>query len=404
MDFPKDSAESKALTAGGAVTVIEHSPSTVMLRIGSSLKRQVIFPFPIQGSQSKTRIARKSSWIEVDVPIFTALDGDRFDSWTQVVLESGRPPLCWSIPRVNLKLQPLVTFPKKGDSSWLRTFMGTTVSDTERPLSKLDQATTTNAKYDLKQSLNILFLTFAGLNEQSNAPSKTFQLALETTGAHTLIFATGIRHDLDLGSLVMEAYVVPFTIPRVKELLQPLQALQGTEPRSIRVSNDESILWKRMLPALAERCRTWEHKSTCEYRNKGAPLSTEAGKSPLCSCGEGRISGGELTKLGLKEWAPFAKYATRVAIAPIFPVPYIESSMSDILKKSPAARSQHAGISAPTLTRQTLKSAGAVAKCDKCGKAGDRLLVCGGCRKVRYCGPECQKAARKEHKGDYVRG
>lgn len=43
MDFPKHSAESKALSAGEAVIIIEHSPSTVMMRIGSSLKRQVIF-------------------------------------------------------------------------------------------------------------------------------------------------------------------------------------------------------------------------------------------------------------------------------------------------------------------------------------------------------------------------
>lgn len=403
MEFPKDSAESKALSTGAAVTVVECSPSTVMLRIGSSLKRQVIFPFPIQGSQSKTRIARKSSWIEVEVPIFTAIDGDRFDSWTQIVFQSGRPPLCWSMPRVNLALQPLVTFPKKGDSSWLPTFMGTTLSDAESPLSTLDQATTTNAKFDLKQSLNTLFQTFAGLNEKSKGPKKTFQLALESTGAHTLIFATGIRHDFDLGSLVMEAYAVPFTIPRVKELLQPLNALQMTEPLAIRVSNDESTLWKRMLPALAERCRTWKHKSTCEYRNKGAPLSTEAGKSPLCSCGEGGISGAELAKLGLKEWAPFAKYAIRVAIAPIFPVPYVESSMSDILKEPPATRSQRSGSAAPKSTGQTSRPAGFVEKCDNCGQEGDRLLVCGGCVKVRYCGKECQKAARKEHKKHCVK-
>lgn len=403
IDFPKDSAESKALSTAAAVTAMEYSPSTVMLRIGSSLKRQVIFPFPIQGSRSKTRIARKSSWVEVEVPIFTALDGDRFDSWTQMVFGSDITPLCWSIPRVNLGLQSLVTFPKKGDSPWLSTFMGTTLSDAEADLSKSSQATTTNTKFDLKQSLNNLFQTFAGLNEKFNGPKKTFQLALETTGAHTIILATAIRHDLDLGSLVMEAYVVPFTIPRVKELLQPLSALQATEPCGIRVSNDESILWKRMLPALAERCRTWKHKATCEYPAKGAPLSTEEGESPLCSCGEGDISGAKLAKLGLKEWAPFAKYATRIAIAPIFPVPYVESSMSNIRKPSWMVPSPHAGSSTPTPTAQTLTPAGTVAKCDHCGKAGDGLLVCGGCRKVRYCGAECQKAARKEHKKDCVR-
>ena len=398
MDFPKDSAESKALSSGAAITVVEQSPNTVILAIGSSLKRKVVFPFPIRGSNAKTKVARKSSWIEIAVPIFTALDGDRFDSWTHMIVESGRPPLCWSIPRVNLDSQPLAKFPKKGDASWLSTFMGTTFSDAESPLRSLNQATTTNTKYDLKQSLGTMFLSFAGLDEKHSSPSTTFQLALETTGAHTIIFATAIRFDLDLGSVVMEAYVVPLTIPRVKELYGPLNALHGTQPRAIRVSNEESILWKRMLPALAERCRTWDHKSTCEYRSRGAPLSTEEGQSPLCSCGEGVISGAELTKLGSKEWAPFAKYAIRIAIAPIFPVPYVELSMSDLRDGAlgQARPQRHASTSAPTAQQ----ASGSAARCDYCGEAKDKLLVCGGCRKARYCGADCQKAHRKEHRRD----
>ena len=405
IDFPKESAESKALSTGAEVVVEEFSPNTVMLRIGTSLKRQVIFPFPIQGSHPKTRIARKSSWIEVAVPIFTALDGDRFDSWTQMIFEPGRPPLCWSVPRVKLESQPLVSFPKKGDSSWLRTFMGTTISDAETPLSGLDQATTTNAKYDLKQSLGTIFLSFAALNEKYSGQKKTFQLAQEDIGAHTIILATKIQFDLDLGSLVMEAYVVPFTTKRVKELLQPLGALQRAEPLSIRVSKDETTLWKRMLPVLAERCRTWDHKSTCEYRVKGAaPLSTEAGKSPLCSCGEGVISGAELAKLGLKEWAPFAKYATRIAIAPIFPVPYVDSSLVKKFKRIRDTQSQPpARSSASVSTAQTSRALADPAKCSHCRKTKDKLLVCGGCRKASYCAPECQKADWKEHKKNCVK-
>lgn len=414
MDFLKDSAESKALSTGEAVTVIEYSPNTVMLTIGSSLKRNIVFPFPIQGSLSKTRIARKSSWIEIVVPIFTALDGDRFDSWTQMVFEPDRSPLCWTIPRLNLESQPLVTFTKNGDSSWLSTFMGTTFSDVERPLCDSNQATTTNAKYDLKQSLGTLFLSFAGLNEKYSHPSRTFQLALDTSGAHTIIFATAMRFDLDLGSVVMEAYVVPLTIPRVKELFNSLHALQKTEPLSIRVSDAESILWKRMLPALAERCRTWTHRPTCEYQsNNGgaAPLSTEEGQSPLCSCGQGTVSAAQLAKLaGVKEWAPFAKYAIRVAIAPIFPVPYVESSLSDVLDRS-RSRSLPGGL----LQAQPKKAAGsptsgpaAAARCDFCGKdgpgGGKGLLVCGGCKRARYCGASCQKAAWKGHKGGCGRG
>ena len=404
MGFPKDSAESKALSSGAEVMVVEHSPNTLMLRIGSSLTRQVVFPFPIQGSHSKTRIARKSSWVEVTVPIFTALDGDRFDSWTQMRFETGRPPLCWSIPRVRLEAQPLVSIPKKGDSSWLRTFMGTTISDAETPVSSSDQGMTTNARYDLKQSLGTMFLSFAALNEKYSGQKKTFQLALPELGVHTTIFATKMRFDLDLGSLVMEAYVIPFTTKRVKELLRPLEALQKTEPLSIRVSNDETTLWKRMLPALAERCRTWNHKSSCEYQAKGAPLSTEAGKSPLCSCGEGCISGAELAKLGLKEWAPFAKYATRIAIAPIFPVPHVDSSMSDIFKRARRNAPQSRNPVRSPASVSTGQTSGTLAKCRHCSKAKDKLLVCGGCRKASYCAPDCQRADWKEHKKTCAKG
>ena len=398
MDFPKDSAESKALSSGAAITVIEHSPNTVMLAIGSSLKRKVVFPFPIQGSIAKTEVARKSSWIEIAVPLFTALVGDRFDSWTQMIVESGRPPLCWSVPRVNLESQPVIQFSKEGDSSWLSTFMVTTISDAERPLGDLNQATTTNAKYDLKQSLWNIFLSFAGLNENHSGPSKPFQLAPETTSAHTIIFATSIRFDLDLGSVVMEAYVVPLTIRRKKKLIQPINALVRTQPLSIRVSNEESILWRRMLPTLAERCRTWNHKATCEYQSRGAPLSTEERQSPLCSCGEGIISGAELAELGSKEWAPFAKYAVRVAIAPIFPVPYLEVCMPDLRQ---LAREVHARRQAAAAGSSASDS---TATCDHCGEANDKLLRCGRCRKARYCGADCQKAHWKEHKRDCVSG
>ena len=399
MDFPKDSAESKALSSGATITVIAHSPNTVMLAIGSSLKRKVVFPFPIRGSNTKTRVARKSSWIEIAVPIFTALYGDPFDSWTQMIVESGRPPLCWSVPRVNLESQPLVEFPKNGDSSWLDTFVGSTLSDAERLLDSLSQTTTKNAKYDLKMSLGTILLSFAGLNEEHSGPTKIFLFALETTLPHTIIFATSVRFDLDLGSVVMEAYVVPLTTPRVVEFILQLGALQKSETKFFHISNEESILWKRMLPTLAERCRTWNHKATCEYQSRGAPLSTEISQSPLCSCGEGIISGAELAKLGSEEWAPFAKYAIRIAIAPIFPVPYLEPCMSDLrdqAREFQARRQAAAGSSA--------SASAAATTCDHCGEAKDMLVLCGRCRKVWYCGVDCQKAHWKEHKLDCVRG
>lgn len=389
IDFRKDLPESKALSSGAEVKALESSSCTMSVHIGDKLKRIVAFPFPI-GSPPKTRVARKSSWIEVEVPIFTALDGDRFDSWTQLVPESGQRFVCWSVPRISVEAQPMIRFPPKGDSKWIQTFMGTTLSDAERVLNAKGGQSSFNAKLDLKQSINILFAAFAGLHPQAKGAVKTFQLAIESTGCHTVIFPTAVRHDLDLGSIVMEAYVVPLTIPRVQELHSALGQLQDTVPLGINLSKQESTLFKRMLPALAERCRTWKHKPKCPYLAKGAPVSLKDGDSPLCGCGEGKISGAELAKLGVKEWAPFAKYATRIAIAPIFPVPYVESSLSEFKGRS---------ISKMGKAEKSNSAATTTDKCGNCGTSSGSLKACGACGKVKYCGQACQKAAWKEHKG-----
>lgn len=58
----------------------------------------------------------------------------------------------------------------------------------------------------------------------------------------------------------------------------------------LHVLESEDALWKHLLPAIAERCRTWEHRGTCEYKSYGyPPVSLLHGTNPLCSCGEGAM-------------------------------------------------------------------------------------------------------------------
>lgn len=399
IDFPRSSTESNALSKQVVVTATAASPCTVTLNLGQSLKQPLIYPFPVQGSQLKVRVARKSSWVEVEAPISSALDKDNFDSWTQMIFETGHPPVCWNIPRVNLAIQPLLQLSKRSAMSWLATFMGSTVSDAEtgKAPSGTNPEVPSNAKFELKKSLNAIITSFVGLNDKFKGDVTTFNLTLaRNMSCHTIIFATNIRHDLDLGSVVLDAYVVPLTKRRVQDLRAALGRLHETEPCGIPLSDQESRLWKRMLPALAERCRTWSHKSDCEYLSKGAPLSIDENQTPLCSCGMGKVSGTELGKI-VEQWAPFAKFATRIAIAPIFPVPYVESSMSELRKITRAAEeSPRSKASVPE--SQSSTPVAALAQCDTCGKANGPLKVCGRCGKARYCGSVCQKAAWKEHK------
>ena len=385
LDFPQDSTENRALANGSVVKVVEASPSTVILHVGDNISRTLYFPFHVQGSLAKIRVARKSSWVEVSVPIHTAPSADSFDSWTQLLLLKGQPPVLWSIPKINLAIQPKIDFRRGADSSWVTTFLGPSVSDSERALGALNQATTSSPMYDLKQSLGTMFASFAGLNPQSPSPLKVFQLTREKS-CHTIIFASALRHDLDLGSIVLDAWVVPLTISRVHELRNALRLLVQKQPLGIVLSREESILWKRLLPALAERCRTWSHKSSCEYLLGGAPLSTADEKPSICSCGQGKVPP-DFAKED-KEWKPFAKYATQIAIAPIFPVPYVEPYMSEYKSRS------------SMLKERPSKGDSSGPRCDACGKSDKPLKACARCGKAQYCDQACQKVDWKRHKGD----
>lgn len=188
LDFPHGSPESEILSAGCVVRVVEASPSTVTLHIGDRIAKTVYFPFHVQGSQSKVRVARKSSWVEIDVPIHTAPLPDKFDSWTRSLLSREGPAVLWSIPKINLAIQPEIKFPPKADSTWVKTFLGSTLSDSERPLQYSGQATTTSPKYDLKQSLGTMYASFVRLHPQPPSGLRVFELIVEKS-CHTIMFA-----------------------------------------------------------------------------------------------------------------------------------------------------------------------------------------------------------------------
>ncbi|KAL8743402.1 MAG: hypothetical protein Q9190_004236 [Brigantiaea leucoxantha] len=382
--FENGSKESKALLNGAFVSVEDVSLCTVLVRIGSDSSRMLEFPSPVRGSQSKTRIARKSSWIEIECPIFTAPEVDTHDSWTKVSVSMNGVSTLSSLSRVDVRIQPVIELGKSKQHSWLSTLMGSSLSQSERLINDRGGDLPMSPKLDLKQSLNIMLQSFAGLHPQSPKSIRIFQLTLkENKSCHTLIFVNRMLHDLDLGSVVLDAWVLPLTISRVKKLGSSLARVQETGPLGVFLSEKESILWKRLLPALAERCRTWNHGTKCEYQKKGViPLSTAEDQNPLCSCGEGKDSknAAEL----MKGWGAIAKYATRIAIAPIFPVPYIEAVGAEQLDDQVQKKKKKKKDKGPT--------------CDGCGKTVERLQTCGGCGLVRYCSRECQKGAWKGHK------
>jgi hypothetical protein len=405
-EFPTASDESKNLASGANVTVTQSSPCIMTLQIGTSKPRILMYPFPVDGSSSRTRVARKSSWVDVIVPIAPTLSRGGYDHNIFPVIFKDSHPSVWGISHVNIQQQPIIKV--AGDFGWLNVHLGLTLSATEQSFNALDPSNRpSHGLLELKESLKILFEGFVGRNANTKFKSiKVFQLCLKQD-RDTMIFSNSIRHDRNTGSILMEAYVVCLNPSRVQELTSALRAMPEEEILSIEISDKESVLWKQLMPCLVERCRqTWTHQSSCGYRTTNRiPLSTTHGEVPICSCGEGKVLDGFPTGIRYKA---FAKFATQIALAPIFAVPYVEpivsettSVLPDAITAGPSALRQGQGMQTP-ISLSVAGSAGVAtatrAKCDNCGAEKQGLKPCARCGTARYCNHACQKAAWRQHK------
>jgi hypothetical protein len=220
---------------------------------------------------------------------------------------------------------------------------------------------------------------------------QVFQLKCEhkNRSCDTLIFASSLRHNLSQKSIVLDAYVVPLTKLRASKILSKLKRVvqSGKSLGVVVASREEELLWKQMLPALVECCRgTWHHRPDCQYGKQGKiPLSTTHYESPICLCGENQDVDGFP---GGGDWADFKRYATRIALVPLFAEPYVEPLLAD---------EQREKIS--RMMSETWKSGpGDGNMCGHCGTTSDQLKKCARCGQVSYCGKECQTKAWKSHK------
>ena len=209
-------------------------------------------------------------------------------------------------------------------------------------------------------------------------------------GVYTLIFVNDIRLDLASHTIVADACVIPLSKQNFYKLSPALNRITGHIV--IATSDGETKLWKLLLPALAERCRTWKHLPTCEYLRQGIPAYMEDQKfeaSPLCSCGKGK----DLGTFGTRpEWKEFHSEATKIALSPLF-------SSSSIYLPLEEANVENANIGSSRSKSQASEASPSPTQCAYCrGPGQPSLLSCSVCKQTKYCSHTCQKSHWKTHK------
>jgi hypothetical protein len=260
---------------------------------------------------------------------------------------------------------------------WIDPHLGLTMTDRERALK--EQEIRTDTLTNIKSTIHAILISVTGVQKHR---LRVFGLSVEGN-VDTVIFVPTLRLDLASHTLVADAYALPLTEARLRKVERTLTGIIG-DMVTLKLWGDEVANWKRLLPALAERCRTWKHGPNCEFLAKqSVPLSLEHENDPLCSCGRGKDVSGAFRKE--RKWESAIPFVTRIAIGPIFGVPYVES----------------VGGLADAKTREldNIRSGESRDRCARCGGPGKpKLLVCGACKSTNYCSAECQKGDWKKHK------
>ncbi|KAM6496295.1 hypothetical protein JOM56_009001 [Amanita muscaria] len=401
-----DNEAKVAFEKKASVEIQQVSPQA--MRVSFDKYRRIIpYPFPIDSTESKSRIARKSGYLEIDVKLAGPIgrSGMRLKP-LPVVKHHGILSL-WNVHYLNLDVLPALELSQRKWLSFIKTHISMTSSDRENRLTKAEaEGSIPDSELDVitrvKQSIGHLFMKTCGLDEETGGSQfRAFGLSdPDNGGVYTLIFVNGARLDLASHTVVLDACVLPMTQSLVKmssgSIMNAIEKVNEKGLVQIHTKPDEVRAWKHLLPAYTERCRTWTHDPIkCEYLVKGGviPVSVKMDGTPLCSCGRGKNLTGTPFDANWKERDPvskdwkssFAEHVTRAAISPLFAVPFVDTIAGDLYA---------------AFYKENVKNGRAgsdmCVMCDGPGKP--KLLVCSACKKVSYCSPECQRVHWKVHK------
>ncbi|KAJ1303001.1 hypothetical protein OPQ81_011203 [Rhizoctonia solani] len=374
--------EQKTLQNGAQVSASQVSACTMVLKIGAH-SHILSYPYPIHGKNNKLRVARKSCYIEVIVPLSTPNDYSGYFLNVSPIINPGAYTT-WNLHHINLDRLPTLDVKDSGKVDWLNALTALQLSERERAIRNGDAVqkhAAINALVNVKDSIHAITMNASGVQVRR---TRTIGLCEKDQGGiYVLLFIGGIKIDAASSTIVLDTAIIPLSNERMPALMSGIGKMQdkGTLVQVSTVGH-EVAAWKKLIPAFVERCRNWSHLPRCEYKSQGRiPLSTVYDENPICTCGQG--IGFTSPEWKAPEWKDLLPFATRAAICPIFSVSYIERVAGHWSERHEGSKS------------------GTTEVCWACGGPGKPALsACSRCKKARYCSVMCQRQDWKMHKGN----
>ncbi|KAG8720900.1 hypothetical protein FRC09_008807 [Ceratobasidium sp. 395] len=386
------STEQQALLNGVNPSVTQIAPCTIKLLLDQR-EYVVSYPYPVLGSGYKLRVARKSHYIEVILPVSSPVDAGGYSlDRAPILRQSAYTP--WNIHNIRLECMPLLDTKNPTKLAWINPHTALQLSDHERAMMSCEQPArnpSSKAFAAVKDGIHTLandYLGFygrkkiaVGLCEPNNIDH-----------FYAVLLIGGLRLDLASFTIVIDTALIPATETTAPYVFPFLSKYMQSNPLyPLSSTGEEAAAWKRLLPAFIERARTWKHTANCEYTASGEiPISLDIGDDVICSCGAGIGFEGDMWKV--PGWKPLLPFATRAAISPLFSVQYIESidkTVQDL---------QHGMMGLP-VEQEMANRLQLTNVCWTCSGSGTpELLTCSECKRARYCSTECQRQDWKSHK------
>ena len=416
-----------------SITAQQTGACTMEVTVGDQ-RGSLHFPYPIKGGEHKLRIARKSLYVEVSEdhnghaqaqthqssqviapPFFPPQSGSATAPVNVFPVLKTVAPTPWNLHHVNLDAAPILALDKKGELGMIATHTAFQFSIREASIAqRIDHASVRSSAplVSLKACIQAIINTVAGVG-RSGSRARVFRVVQEGSEKTVLLIVVHqLRLDLASFTLLADAAVIPFD-ESVSDKYDAV--VSSANPDTLTVltvpaTDEEMAIWKQYLPAVVERSRRWSHTPNCEYTATGhVPLPTQPHTpSTICTCGRGRSLPDKIPGVPDGFWDALRPYATRAAISPLFAVSYLEPVVApgasrrlmdaEVLRRVREVQGRTmvttAGDGAGPST-----GTGSLKRCMACGGPGKpKLLLCGKCKKAKYCSPACNRSDWKVHK------
>jgi hypothetical protein len=284
-----------------------------------------------------------------------------------IVLAQGGFPVPWNLHRIALSQLPIYDIEAKQLDQWFRLHTSSILSIRER--DSLKEGADSDHLALVKDNIRGILRMASGTMDVTKQVF-LFQDEDETKDPGIdgmVLFVRHVRYDVPASTVVCDGFVLIEREGITEEVDKRLDKLLSDEEEIHYVSlrKGEAVLWRQLIPAFSERCRTWSHTQNCERPKDG---SSTAEHPWICQCGRGQDTDVMAEEA---DWKVFAPFTTRVALSPLFAVSYLEHVL-----RQPSNQ-----------------------RCVACGGKGKpKLQVCTSCKNTRYCSKECQKRDWQAHK------